>query len=129
MRVLVACEYNAPIPKIAVENPVMHGPGKAIVGRGPSQIIQPWQHGHGEQKATGLWLVNLPPLVPSNVVSGREQKVWKMGPSPERWKDRSRTFEGIAAAMAAQWGGTEGPAQAGLFDARPPVQYPWEAAE
>jgi hypothetical protein len=90
----------APVPHIALENPV-----SIISSRvwKPDQIIQPWQHGHGETKATCLWLVNLPPLVPSNVVEGRDGRVWKMPPSPNRWRERSRTFPGVAAAMAAQW--------------------------
>jgi len=91
----------APVPHIALENPVSIISSRV---RKPDQIIQPWQHGHGETKATCLWLVNLPPLVPSNVVAGREGRVWKMPPSPDRWRERSRTYPGIAAAMAAQWG-------------------------
>ena len=91
----------APVPHIALENPVSVISSRV---RKPDQIIQPWQHGHGETKATCLWLVNLPPLVPSNVVEGREGRVWKMPPSPDRWRERSRTFPGVAAAMAAQWG-------------------------
>lgn len=93
---------NAPIPKICVENPI------SIISsriRKPDQIIQPWQFGHGETKATCLWLKNLPKLTPTNIVEGREGKVWKMPPSPDRWKERSRTYEGIAQAMASQWGG------------------------
>ena len=95
----------APIPMVAVENPVMHGFAKSIVGRGPDQWVQPWMFGHGEQKTTGLWLRGLPLLTPTDVVDGREQRVWKMGPSPERWRERSRTYQGIADAMAEQWGG------------------------
>lgn len=72
--------------------------------RKPDQIIHPWQFGCGETKATCLWLKGLPPLKPTNIVDGRENKVWKMGPSPTRWKDRSRTYQGIADAMADQWG-------------------------
>jgi len=98
---------NADVPMVAVENPVMHGYARAIIGRGQDQIVHPWQHGHGEQKATGLWLRGLPLLVPSDIVEGREQRVWRMGPSADRWKERSRTFSGIAAAMAAQWGGLD----------------------
>jgi hypothetical protein len=97
---------NAPIPMVAVENPIMHGHARMLIGRGPDQIVHPWQHGHGEQKSTGLWLRGLPLLVPSDIVDGREQRVWRMGPSEDRWKERSRTFKGIAAAMADQWGGT-----------------------
>ena len=91
----------APIPKIAIENPI--GILSTQV-RKPDQIIQPYQYGHGEQKATCLWLKNLPLLTPTDIVEGREQRVWKLGPSPTRAKERSRTYEGIAAAMAAQWG-------------------------
>lgn len=71
--------------------------------RKPDQIIQPWQFGHGETKATCLWLKNLPQLKPTNIVEGREARIHKMGPSPDRWKERSRTYEGIAQAMAEQW--------------------------
>lgn len=95
---------TAPIARICLENPV------SIISsriRKPDQIIQPWQHGHGETKATCLWLQGLPLLVPSNVVPGREARVHRMAPGPNRWRERSRTFEGIAAAMAAQWGGLE----------------------
>jgi hypothetical protein len=96
---------NADVPMVAVENPVMHGHARRLIGRGPDQIVHPYQHGHGEQKSTGLWLRGLPLLTPTDVVEGREQRVWRMGPSADRWKERSRTFTGIAAAMAAQWGG------------------------
>jgi hypothetical protein len=92
---------DAPIPMIALENPV------SIISsriRKPDQIIQPWQFGHGETKATCLWLKNLPLLVPTDIVDGRENRVHRMPPSPDRWKERSRTYPGIAAAMAAQWG-------------------------
>jgi site-specific DNA-cytosine methylase len=92
---------NAPIEKIALENPI------SIISsriRKPDQIIQPWQYGHGETKATCLWLKGLPPLVPTNVVDGREARVHRMPPGPDRWKERSRTFTGIAEAMAEQWG-------------------------
>ena len=92
---------EAPIARIALENPI------SIISsriRKPDQIIQPWQFGHGETKATCLWLKGLPPLVPTDVVEGREARVHKMPPSPDRWKERSRTFTGIAAAMADQWG-------------------------
>jgi site-specific DNA-cytosine methylase len=92
---------DAPIPHIALENPV------SIISsriRKPDQIIQPWQFGHGETKATCLWLKNLPPLVPTKIVDGREARVHRMPPSPDRWRERSRTFPGIAAAMASQWG-------------------------
>ena len=91
----------APIPRIALENPVSVISSKI---RKPDQVIQPWQHGHGETKATCLWLKGLPKLKPSNVVEGREQRIWKLPPSADRWKERSRTFPGIASAMASQWG-------------------------
>ena len=93
-----------PIPRIAVENPIMHRYGKEIIGRGPDQIIQPWMFGHGETKATGLWLKNLPKLEPTNIVAGREPRVHHASPGPDRWKERSRTLQGIADAMADQWG-------------------------
>jgi len=92
---------NAPINKIALENPISIISSKI---RKPDQIIQPWMFGHGETKATCLWLKNLSKLIPSNIVEGREAKVHKMAPSPDRWKERSRTYEGIAKAMAEQWG-------------------------
>jgi hypothetical protein len=95
---------NAPIPSIAVENPIMHKYAVAIIGRRQDQIIQPWQFGHGETKATGLWLKNLPLLRPTNVVEGRQPRVHHASPGPERWKERSRTLRGIADAMAEQWG-------------------------
>jgi hypothetical protein len=92
---------NTPmVPRIAIENPVCI---MSSVWREPDQIIQPWQFGHGETKATCLWLKGLPPLRPTNIVPGREQRVWKMPPSPNRWKERSRTYEGVAEAMADQW--------------------------
>ena len=98
---------DAPISKIAVENPVMLGHPKRVFGiPDPTQIIQPWQFGHGETKATCLWLKGLPPLEPTNIVEGREQRVFRMAPGPNRKRDRSRTFEGIAEAMADQWGVT-----------------------
>lgn len=92
---------GAPIPHIALENPV------SIISsriRKPDQIIQPWQFGHGETKATCLWLKNLPKLKPTDIVEGREPRVHRMPPSPDRWKERSRTFAGVALAMAEQWG-------------------------
>jgi site-specific DNA-cytosine methylase len=90
----------APIEKIALENPISVISSRI---RKPDQIIQPWQFGHGETKATCLWLKNLPKLTPTNIVEGREAKVHRMPPSPTRWKDRSRTYQGIADAMANQW--------------------------
>ena len=92
---------NAPIEKIAIENPVSI---MSTVWRKPDQIIQPWMFGHGETKATCLWLNNLPKLQPTNIVNGREQRIWRIPPKKDRWKERSRTFNGIAEAMAAQWG-------------------------
>ena len=92
---------DAPIAKIALENPV------SIIStriRKPSQIIQPWQFGHGETKTTCLWLKGLHKLVPTNIVAGRADRIHKMPPSPTRWKERSRTYQGIADAMANQWG-------------------------
>ena len=95
----------APIPKIALENPISIISTKI---RRPDQIIQPWQFGHGETKATCLWLKGLPKLVPTNIVEGREALVHRMPPSPDRWKERSRTYQGIADAMASQWGSSDG---------------------
>ena len=103
---------NAPIDRIALENPA------SIIStriRPADQTIQPWWFGHGELKTTCLWLKNLPPLHPTNVVEGREQRVWRMPPGPNRWLERSRTFEGIAAAMADQWGNTDMGIQEELF--------------
>jgi site-specific DNA-cytosine methylase len=91
---------NAPIPNIALENPI------GIMSseyRKPNQIIQPWEFGHGETKATCLWLKNLCDLEPTDIVEGREQRIWRMGPSPDRAKKRSETYQGIADAMALQW--------------------------
>ena len=92
----------APIQRVCIENPVSIISTR--LGR-PTQIIQPWQFGHGEVKSTCLWLFWLPPLVPTNVVDGREARVHRMPPGPDRWKKRSKTFDGIAEAMAEQWGG------------------------
>lgn len=99
--------WNAPIPHVAVENPVMHKHAKALIRNyaEPAQSVQPWQFGHGETKRTCLWLRNLPPLKPTLVVDGREARVHRMSPGPDRWKERSRFFPGIAEAMADQWGG------------------------
>jgi hypothetical protein len=91
---------HAPVPRIAIENPVCI---MSSVWREPDQIVQPWQFGHGETKATCLWLKGLPHLKPTNVVAGREPRVHMMPPSADRWKERSRTFEGVAGAMAEQW--------------------------
>ena len=97
----------APIARWCIENPV------SVISTAiapPQQIIQPWQFGHGETKATCLWLNNLPRLQPTCVVDGREARVHRMAPSPDRWKERSRTYKGIAEAMAEQWGGRALPA-------------------
>jgi hypothetical protein len=95
---------DAPIPRIALENPI------SIISsriRKPDQIIQPWQFGHGETKATCLWLKNLPKLTPTDIVTGREARVHRMPPSADRWKLRSATYPGIAKAMADQWSDLE----------------------
>lgn len=92
---------GAPIKRIALENPISIISSKI---RKPDQIIQPWMFGLGETKATCLWLKNLPPLQPTDIVEGRVARVHKMAPSPTRWKERSRTPFGIAKAMADQWG-------------------------
>lgn len=92
---------DAPIPRIALENPV------SIISsriRKPDQVIQPWQFGHGETKATCLWLKGLPKLHPTDIVDGRAAVVHRMSPGPDRWRNRSRTYQGIALAMANQWG-------------------------
>ena len=91
----------APIDRIALENPISKI-SSAI--RKPDQIVQPWEFGHGETKATCLWLKGLPKLQPTDVVEGREPKVHHMAPGPNRWRERSRTYAGIAKAMAQQWG-------------------------
>jgi len=92
---------DAPIERIAIENPISI---MSSLYRKPDQIIQPWQFGHGETKATCLWLKNLPNLTPTNVVGGRDDRIHKMPPGPRRWKERSRTYQGIANAMAERWG-------------------------
>lgn len=92
---------NADVDRICIENPV------SIISsriRKPDQTIQPWQFGHGETKRTCLWLKGLPKLLPTDIVDGRDQRIWKLPPSPDRWKIRSATFQGIADAMANQWG-------------------------
>lgn len=103
---------SAPIEKIALENPVMHGFARELVGGKATQTVQPWQFGHTENKRTGLWLKNLPPLVPTDDVSeamktmsyAEKNKIHYASPGPDRWKLRSTTYQGIADAMAAQWG-------------------------
>jgi len=97
----------APIPRWCIENPV------SVISsaiRPPDQIVQPWEYGHGETKTTCLWLHNLPRLRPTECVDGREARVHLMPPSPDRWKDRSRTYQGIADAMGDQWGNRDLPA-------------------
>lgn len=103
-----ACEFfnmlkDAPIERICLENPIPHKYAREHIGK-YTQIVHPWQHGHGESKATCLWLKGLPELEPTNIVEGREQRIWKLSPSPDRWKLRAQTYQGIADAMANQWG-------------------------
>jgi site-specific DNA-cytosine methylase len=92
---------DLPVKKVAIENPIGI---MSTLYRKPDQIIQPWQFGHGETKATCLWLKGLPLLKPTEIVEGRENRIWKMPPSKDRAKLRSKTYEGIAKAMAEQWG-------------------------
>ncbi len=92
---------NASIERIAIENPIGI---MSTQWRKPDQIIQPWQFGHGETKATCLWLKGLPKLEPTKIVSDRDHRVWEMAPSPDRAKMRGLTYQGIASAMADQWG-------------------------
>ena len=94
---------DANIRRIAIENPI--GCISTRI-RKPDQIIQPWQFGHGETKATCLWLKGLPKLQPTQIVDGRNDRIHRLSPSPDRWRERSRTYTGIAKAMAEQWGGT-----------------------
>jgi len=103
---LFSAFWNAPIDRVAVENPIMHRHARERIRNfaPASQQLQPWQFGHGETKATCLWLKNLAPLHPTNIVDGRTQRVHRMSPGPNRWRERSRTFQGIADAMAEQWG-------------------------
>jgi hypothetical protein len=103
---------SADIPRIAVENPVMHGHARKIIGRGPDQVVQPWMFGHPEKKGTGLWLKGLPPLLATDDVrdamatlpKSETDRIHMASPGPDRWKLRSTTYAGIAAAMAEQWG-------------------------
>jgi hypothetical protein len=103
---LFSAFWNAPIDRVAVENPIMHRHARERIRNfaPASQQLQPWQFGHGETKATCLWLKNLAPLRPTNIVGGRTQRVHRMSPGPNRWRERSRTYQGIADAMADQWG-------------------------
>jgi hypothetical protein len=103
---------DAKIPKKCIENPIMHGYAKEIIGRGQTQTVHPWMFGHPEQKATCLWLEGLQPLVATHDVKeemmllpkNKRERLHYLPPSPDRWKERSKTYPGIAAAMAAQWG-------------------------
>lgn len=103
---LFSAFWNAPIERICVENPVMHRHAKMLIEnyQEPAQSVQPWQFGHGETKRTCFWLKNLPNLKPTNIVAGRTARVHRMPPGPDRAKERSRFFSGIAEAMADQWG-------------------------
>lgn len=92
---------SAPIPQICVEHPISI---MSTVYRKPDQIVQPWMFGHGETKATCFWLKNLPRLKPTKIVDGRIARIHKEPPGVDRWKNRSRTYQGIANAMASQWG-------------------------
>jgi hypothetical protein len=113
--------WNAPVERIAIENPVMHKHAKQRIQNYQefTQSVQPWQFGHPEVKRTCLWLKNLPALVPTNIVEGRQARVHRMPPGPDRWKERSRFFAGIAEAMADQWP---------EYAARGPEQMDWIAA-
>lgn len=104
-----AALYHAPIPRVCIENPIMHKYALDYLlsaWKVPtySQTIQPFEHGHGETKRTGLWLRGLPLLVPSQIVAGRTPRVHHASPGPDRWKERSRTLEGVGRAFANQWG-------------------------
>ena len=103
----LACLNAAQIPRVCVENPIPHGYALELIGRKYDQTIQPWQFGHGETKATCLWLRGLPKLTPTDIVDGRDGRIWKMPPSKERSRLRSQTYPGIAAAMAHQWSNLE----------------------
>ncbi|TIM41770.1 MAG: hypothetical protein E5Y55_24130 [Mesorhizobium sp.] len=106
---LFSAFWNAPVDRICIENPVMHKHAKErITNYEPfAQSVQPWQFGHGEVKRTCFWLKNLPPLTPTDVVEGREQRIARLSPGADRWRERSRFYPGIAAAMADQWGGLQ----------------------
>jgi hypothetical protein len=105
-RFFLSCLF-ANADHVAVENPVMHGHARAIIGRGPDFTVQPWQFGDDERKRTCFWTRGLPPLRPTSSLDGSTAgaSVHRAPPGPDRWKERSRTFPGIAAAMATQWGG------------------------
>lgn len=99
----LAC-LNANAPKVAVENPVMHKYAREIIGRGPDFCLQPWEHGEPHTKRTCFWTKGLPPITPTNIIEERNPTVHRASPGPDRWKERSRTYDGVAKAMAAQWG-------------------------
>ena len=99
-----AAQYGFKTRHLCIENPIPHKYALEIIGRKYTQIIQPWQFGHGETKATCLWLKGLPPLRPSMVVSGRVGRIHRLPPSPDRSEIRSQTYQGVADAMAEQWG-------------------------
>lgn len=103
---LFSAFWNAPINRVAVENPIMHRYAKArIIDYNEwNQILQPWMFGHGEIKRTCLWLRNLPPLIPTDLVDGRIARIHRLAPGAERWRERSRFYPGMADAMADQWG-------------------------
>lgn len=103
---LFSAFWNAPVERVCIENPVMHRHGKERITNyePPAQSVQPWQFGHGETKRTCFWLRKLPKLIPTNIVAGRTPRVHFASPGPDRWKERSRFFPGIADAMADQWG-------------------------
>lgn len=103
---LFRCCLNAPASRIAVENPVMHKYAREIIGRGPDFTVQPWMFGDNEKKRTCFWTEGLPPLTPTSDLDGSTagESVHRAPPGPDRWKERSRTFRGIADAMADQWG-------------------------
>ena len=107
---LFSAMWNAAAPRICVENPIMHKYAKVLITNyePPAQTVQPWWFGHGETKATSFWLRGLPPLLPTNIVSGRSDRVHMMSPGPNRWRERSRTYQGVADAMAHQWGDLDG---------------------
>ena len=116
-KMIDGCEFfnwclSLPCPRIAVENPIPHKYARERIGS-YSQIIQPWQFGHGETKATCLWLKGLPKLVPTNIVAGRVARLHRLPPSKDRWKLRSETYQGIADAMAFQWGQLDTPQPVG----------------
>ena len=97
---------EADVPRIAIENPIPHKYAVHEIGRMYDQVVQPWWFGHGETKATCLWLKNLPPLMATAISPGRSDRLHRLPPGPERWKERSKTFQGLADAMADQWGST-----------------------